>query len=210
MSTVSHEIAVTPRTECGKGPSRRARHQKLVPVVVYSKGKESKNFFLQAKEWEVLSKHDFNLLTLIDGKNKISAIVKEVQVNYMKSYVIHIDFQEVNMTEELHSSVSIHALPGDPAALSVGGILEQSLHTIEVACLPNKLPEAIFVDISQLAMGHAMHVKDLVMPEGVRALTDPDALVYHIMKQAAAASEEATAATVAVAAAATTTTEAKK
>ncbi len=94
MSNANNEIAVTLRDQFGKGASRRARHNGLIPVVVYGKGKENRTFFMKGNEWEVVAREKSDVV-LVYGDEKISVKVQEQQVNYMKSYVVHIDFVEI-------------------------------------------------------------------------------------------------------------------
>jgi large subunit ribosomal protein L25 len=191
MSTTTHEIAAKPRSEFGKNASRRARRAGLVPAVVYSKGQEGSAIYVDAREWAALCNSDFNLVTLVDGKKKTAVLVKEVQVNYLKNEYIHIDFQEVAMNEAITASVAVHAAPGDPAGFAQGGLLEQQMHEIEVSSLPSALPESIAVDVSGLELDQHLLVKDIVLPEGVTAVTDGDHIVFTVMQPAAAASAEA-------------------
>ena len=116
-----------------------------------------------------------------NGAAKIPALVKEIQFNYLKNYVLHVDFQEVDMNEEITDFVPIHA-HGESVGAAHGGILEQELHELEVTCRPDHLPEAIRVDVSALAIGDSLHVKDLVLPEGVRVDIDPETTVFHVVR----------------------------
>ena len=102
MSKVNNEIAVQERREFGKNASRRARKAGRIPVSVYSKGKESRSFLIDADEWKVLSGHGAHMVSLLDGAKKIPALVKEVQFNYLKNYVLHVDFQEVDLNQEIN------------------------------------------------------------------------------------------------------------
>ncbi len=181
MSKVNNEIAVQERREFGKNASRRARKAGQIPVSVYSKGKESRSFLIDADEWKVLSGHGAHMVTLLDGAKKIPALVKEVQFNYLKNYVLHVDFQEVDLNQEITDFVPIHA-HGESVGAAHGGILEQELHELEVTCRPDHLPEAIRVDVSALAIGDSLHVKDLVLPEGVRTAEDPETTVFHVVR----------------------------
>ena len=131
MSKVNNEIAVQERREFGKNASRRARKAGQIPVSVYSKGKESRSFLIDADEWKVLSGHGAHMVTLLDGAKKIPALVKEVQFNYLKNYVLHVDFQEVDLNQEITDFVPIHA-HGESVGAAHGGILEQELHELEV------------------------------------------------------------------------------
>jgi large subunit ribosomal protein L25 len=159
-----------------------------VPAIIYSKGAEGKKFSLDATEWRTMTRQgDVNLVDLKsqDGATT-KALVKDVQEDFLKNEIVHIDFMEVRMDEEITASVSIHALPGTPVGVSQGGILEQPMHEITVSCLPANLPEeGIEVDISELEIDCSLHIKELTMPEGVTAVDDPDSIVFHVMHQKA-------------------------
>jgi large subunit ribosomal protein L25 len=131
------------------------------------------------------------------------ALVKEVQYDTLRNVFLHIDFQAVRMDEKIHASVPVHPAFGVEAiGITHGGILEQPLHTIEVSCLPTALPEAITIDLAGLEVDHSIHVKDLVMPAGVSAVSDPDAVVFHMIKPSTAEATATPAAAAAPAAAA--------
>ena len=192
MSKVNNEIAVQERREFGKNASRRARKAGLIPVSVYSKGKESRSFLIDADEWKVLSGHGAHMVSLLDGAKKIPALVKEVQFNYLKNYVLHVDFQEVDLEHEITDFVPVHA-HGESVGAAHGGILEQELHELEVTCRPDHLPEVIRVDVTALAIGDSLHVKDLVLPEGVRTYVDPETTVFHVIRPKEESAEPAEA-----------------
>jgi large subunit ribosomal protein L25 len=159
-----------------------------VPAIIYGKGAEGKKFSLNETEWRTLTRQgDVNLVDLKSADGSLTkALVKDVQEDFLKNQIVHVDFIEVRMDEEITAAVSIHALPGTPVGVSKGGILEQPMHEITVSCLPAKLPEeGIEVDISELDIDSSLHIKDLKMPEGVKALDDQDSIVFHIMHQKA-------------------------
>ena len=190
MTKTNYELAVELRSELGKGASRRARKAGKVPAVIYSRGAEPQPLFVSAHEWEALSKHDFNLVTLVQGKKKTAAVVKEVQNNYMKNIVVHIDFQEVKMDEKITTSVPVIA-KGEAVGVSKGGSLEQAVHEIEVNALPADLPEHLEVDVTSLEIDQSIHVSEVVLPEKVELVTDGKLVVFTVAKPI---SEEAPAA----------------
>ena len=194
MSKVNNEIAVQDRKEFGKCASRRSRKSGMIPAVIYSKGKEAKAIMVDADAWKVLAGHHVQMVTLVDGANKIAALVKEVQFNHLKNYVQHIDFLEVDLNADVTALVPVHA-HGDCLGVSRGGILEFELHEIEVVCHPGHLPEFIAAEVTSLDVGDSLHVKDLAMPEGVRTDLDPEAVVAHVVrpKEEAEAPAEAAA-----------------
>lgn len=164
------DINVSPRTAVGSGPVGRLRKEGLIPGVVYGKGRENINVQLDRSSFtKVLkgSSSDNILVHLNLGGNQQLALVQEVQHDYIKSVVTHVDFHAINPDEEIHAAVPV-SLVGEPAGAKFGGLLELLLHTLEVNCLPKNLPEKLIVEVSHLNVGDAIHVSDLKLPEGVR------------------------------------------
>ena len=182
MSKETIRIAVEERKDFGKNASRRARRAGLIPAAVYSKGKETQTFLVNADEWKVFSVHHAaHMVTLVNGSAEIPALIKEVQFNHLKNYVQHIDFQQVDLNQDIVATVAIHAIGEAPGAAH-GGILEQELHELEVSCHPADLPEMLTVDVGKLEIGDALHVSDLVLPAGVKCETDPETVVFHVAR----------------------------
>lgn len=94
MST-GYEINAQERNVFGKGNSRRARKDGLIPAVVYSNGKDTESIFVKDNEWAILANSKAKAITLVVGDVKKNVVVKEIQTNYLKGYVVHIDFMEV-------------------------------------------------------------------------------------------------------------------
>jgi large subunit ribosomal protein L25 len=189
-SKTNYELAVESRTELGTGAVRRARRVGKIPAVIYSRGAETAPLFVDAKEWESLTRNDFNLLTLLNGKKKTAAVVKEIQHNYLKAYVVHIDFQEVKMDEKITAGIPVRPSHGEAIGVAQGGNFEQSIHEIEVNCLPGDLPEHLEADITGLEIGDSLHVGEIALPENVELITNPKLAVFHVAKSAVAEEEE--------------------
>lgn len=185
MSKEKNLIVVKNRDGKGKGPAKKMRREGMVPGIVYTRGNESQAVALDSTEWGKLAKHDVNLVTLKKENGDVTkALVKEVQMDYLKNIALHIDFQEIRMDEVITAKVAVHAGVGQhPVGVSQGGVLSQPLHEIEVKCLPGDLPESIEVDISELEIDGAIHVSGLVLPKGVTTTEDPEAVVFMVTQQ---------------------------
>lgn len=181
MSTV-HEIGVVARSGFGKNASRRARKEGLVPVNVYAKGKENRAFALKSNEWEALTNNDFNVIYLVNGDEKIAAVVKDVQINYLKSEIVHIDFLEIDVNASISAAVAVHSI-GSAAGLSAGGVMEQMMHEMTICGPALSMPEKIEVDVTALPAGGTIAVKDVILPEGFVAEDDPEQIVFHIVSE---------------------------
>jgi len=193
-SKTNYELAVESRSDLGTAASRRARKAGKIPAVMYSRGADTAPLFVDAKEWDALSRHDFNLLTLLNGKKKTAAVVKEVQRNYLKAYVVHIDFQEVKMDEKITASIPVRPSYGEAVGVSKGGNFDQVIYEIEINCLPGNLPEHFEADITALEIGDSLHVSEIALPEDVELITDSKLVIFHVSKPVAeevAVAEEA-------------------
>ena len=120
-------------------------------------------------------------IALKEGDNEILALIKDVQNDFMRGKASHVDFLEVRRDQVIKATVAVHAGHTVPVGISQGGLLEQFVHEIEVECLPDALPESVEIDVSKLELDQAMHVSELVLPEGVKAASEGDIVVFHVV-----------------------------
>ncbi|MDR0624321.1 MAG: 50S ribosomal protein L25 [Treponema sp.] len=186
------------RQGTGSPAARRIRRSGRIPAVLYGRSGQAISIDLDAKEF-VQGVKNISESTIvkveIDGKSH-DAFVKDTQRNITDGNIIHVDFYEVESGIALRARVSIHII-GNPIGVREGGILESPLHEIEVECLPKDLPERIEVDVSELKVNQSIHVRDIVLGEGVRLISGADqvvALVKFAKTEAAAPTEEEAAA----------------
>jgi large subunit ribosomal protein L25 len=102
-----------------------------------------------------------------------------VQWDHLGKEVLHIDFERVSADERIHVSVPIE-LRGVAPGVTGGGVLDQPMHELAIECPAIAVPESIRVNVGELQLGAAIHVRDLHLPEGVTATGDPDAVVVHV------------------------------
>ncbi len=176
-------LKVKIREELGKEAVKKLRHQGLIPAVVY-KGKNSLNIKLSSKDFfEVIhTKAGENAIVNLQVESKKpsrTAIIKEIQYHPLKGDILHVDFNEISLTETLTVKVPI-AVRGEAQGIKEGGILEHVLWEIEVECLPTEIPENIPVDVTPLKLGDSILVNDLQLPEGIKVLTDSTATVISL------------------------------
>lgn len=166
------ELVAEPRSDVGKGASRRLRRNGQVPGILYGAGREalmftvSHNELLLQLEHEAFSSH---ILTLKLKDKAESVVLKDLQRHPYKAQILHLDLLRVAADEELTMLVPIHFM-NEEACIGVkrdGGVISHLLSEIEVECLPKYLPEFIEVDTAYLEIGQILHLSDIVMPEGV-------------------------------------------
>ena len=110
----------------------------------------------------------------IDGKGKAhSVVIKDMQLDPVRDRVIHIDFHEVRLDQPINTVVVVH-VEGQSHGVSMGGILSQPTHELNISVLPTAIPEQILVDVSALEIGGSLRLADIPPVEGVTFLDDPE------------------------------------
>ncbi len=176
-------LAAAPRDVIGKA-NRRLKEAGQIPAIVYGAGRESKPIALDRHEFELFMQHHGSgsaLVSLkIEGENEpVDAIIKDMQMSPVKGSVLHIDFLAIKMDEVIESTAAIHFV-GDAPGVKEGGVFLHDLRELMVEALPKNLPDYIEVDVSALELGHSISVSDVVAPEGVTILDDPETNVCSV------------------------------
>jgi large subunit ribosomal protein L25 len=175
----SVELKVEKRDGRGTRKARHLRKTGLVPGVVYGHKQETISVSLSAEELARVIRLGAHVVDLrLDGGLE-KALIRDLQWDHLGKDLLHIDFERVSADERIEVPVRIE-LKGIAPGVTGGGILDQPLHTLTVECLAISIPDSIRVNINELQLDGAIHVKDLTLPEGVKALADPDAIVVHI------------------------------
>ncbi|RPJ28766.1 MAG: 50S ribosomal protein L25 [Chloroflexi bacterium] len=167
------------RDVIGKQVKAMRRAGKL-PGVIYGRHTEPINVSLDAHTAAlVLGKlTSSSLVTIALDGTEYPALVREKQRDYIKNRLLHVDFLAVSLTESLHATVSVNFVGVSPAVKDFNAVLVANLQSLAVECLPTDLPERIDVDISVLTRpGEGIRVRDVVVPDKVRLLDDPDTMV---------------------------------
>ncbi len=181
------KLTAQTRLTSGRTAVNKIKQQGLVPAVIYGGQDKPQNLSINAREISNIlahatSEHFLVDLEIADGGNKTSrlALVQEVQHHPIKGNVLHVDFHTVKADEKLHAKIPIETIGEAGGVKNFGGILEFPMHEIEVECLPKDLPEVITLDVSELGVGDAIHIKDIKFPEGVTARVDEDLTVVRV------------------------------
>ena len=167
------ELNATKREEVGRGNTRKyCLENGLIPAVVYGAGKDSQNIYTPAKDINMYKDtvaFQSSIMDLNISGKKEHVIVKECQVNPSNALAVHVDFMRVSTSQKMKMTVAIKYV-GEDVASSIkenGGILSRIMTEVEVLCLPTNLPEAIEVDVTNLALDHSIHLSELKLPKGV-------------------------------------------
>ena len=169
--TISFEIGAVPRSDAGKGASRRLRRAGLVPAIIYGGHKDPEmvsvvhNELLQHLEHEAFYSH---ILTVDVTGNKQQVVLKDMQRHPSKPFVLHLDLLRVVAGEKIRVHVPLHFVNESKApGVKMGGAASHQVTGVEVSCLPRDLPEFIEIDMSGMEMGDAVHLSEIRLPQGV-------------------------------------------
>jgi len=170
----------------GKGAARSLRRAGKVPATLYRAG--------QAQSIQLLRKELSKLINSVAGEqvmvdlqfadgNKKLALLKDYQVDPIRSELLHTDFFEVSLTETVKITVHV-ATHGEPIGVKRdAGLLQHPTREILIECLPDKIPGKIDIDISKLEIGQSIHVSDLKLDEGIKILSDPHEVIVNVVAQ---------------------------
>ncbi len=194
------EMNAEPRSDSGKGASRRLRKEGLVPAIVYGGEKDPAMVSLKHNELIHELENEATYTQIIDlkvGGDTEKVILRDLQRHPYKNKVMHADFYRVNMKQTLNVNIPIHVI-NDDICVGVkmeGGMLTTLLNEIEVVCLPKDLPEYIEVDAENIHLGETLHLSEIKLPEGVESAAlqygeDHDTGVLSVVKTRATAEED--------------------
>ena len=190
----SASLSAELRNDRGKGVARKLRAAGRVPGVIYGHGREPQSLSLVARDLDKLLSQIAAGSTVIEltlGRATTKTLIREIQRHPFKKQVLHIDFMELVAGEKVIVDIPL-VFVGVPEGVRLSGaLLEQIVHSIEVNVDPSNIPNHIDVDVTNLAMGHSLHVRDLTLPEGLEVLTDEDTTICAVIAPRAVVEEKA-------------------
>ena len=184
-ATLSAEVG----RQTGSSASRRLRAADRIPGVLYGHGMEPVTLSVARRDLRVAISGPAGqntILTLaVDGKS-YNAVIKEMQRHPVRRNVSHIDFVQINLSEEITMQVPVHLTGTAKAVLSAGGLVDPAVDTLEVRTTPANVPNEILIDITDMTPEQVIRLSDVVLPKGVVATGDPDMPVVTVMISRAA------------------------
>src|SRR5579872_2841499 len=172
-------LKVQPRTGKGSRATAKLRKEGLVPAIVYGHKKENAVIAVSAEELDrAIRILHVRMLSLDINGTAETVLIREVQWDPFGKQMMHVDFERKSASEKVKVTIPVE-LRNTPKVMG-GGVLDQPLHTLHIECPLGSIPEAIRIDITNLALGHPIHVKELTLPEKVKVLESPEAVVVQL------------------------------
>ena len=170
----------------GKEASRRLRNQGRVPAVLYGKGSETVALSVEAHEAQLLFQSisvENTIIGLeIDGEKKlVPTLIREIQAHPYKPVLYHVDFLLIREGQKLELEIPVELVGVPEGVRTGGGVLQQTVHEVEVRCLPTQIPSSFEIDVAHLGIGDSIHASDLKLPEGVELLIDPEQVICSVV-----------------------------
>ena len=168
-----YQLAVRVRETTGKEAAKKMRREKDIPGVFYGPGSEP--IMVSFKDGDLrkilkssASENIIMGLQIETDKGTETKIVmlKELQSDPLKDSYIHADFYEISMDKVLTLNVPV-VLVNTPVGVANGGILQHVRRELTISCLPDKVIESLEVDVSGLGIGESLHIRDIVLPDGI-------------------------------------------
>jgi len=174
------------REATGRSAIRKLKARGIVPAIVYGGKDKPQPLQVSRRDISLMLSHASgeNILVELEitgEKGSRMAMIQEIQHSPAGGDVLHVDFHAVSMDEKIEADVPLEPVGVANGVKNFGGLLEQSLRTLEVECLPRDLPDKITVDVSALNIGDSIHVRDIQLPTGVAAKTQPDLTAFSVV-----------------------------
>jgi large subunit ribosomal protein L25 len=185
------------RPDVGRSAVRKLRARGFIPAVIYGGNDKPQPLHVSARDINAMMSQASGENVLVeleigsDGKSR-TALVKEVQHSPVGGEIRHVDFHAISMDQMIQAEVPLEPVGTAVGVKTFGGLLEQSLREIAIECLPGDLPDRITVDVSQLNIGDAIHVREIQLPSGVTPKVQLDLTAFSVL--APVAEEEPVAA----------------
>ena len=185
------------KREAGKGKASSLRNKGLIPAVLYGKGVEPMTIAVNEKNLELAVRSEAGMNVLFDlnieGASKVVSRIREYQADPIDRNFTHVDFQAIDLTQKMVVEVPI-VLTGKSKGVKEGGVLVLDRRTLNVKCLPDHIPGKIEIDITEVVIGHSIHINDIKLPEGVECHHDVNFAIVSVVapqKEEVAAAEAA-------------------
>ncbi len=184
------KLEVQLRKKVGTRSVKSVRREGFIPAIVYGGERKDPTAIKvnQRKYEKVMRAHQGESvvfhLNVMEGEKKLrdyAAIVKEEQHHPVSEDLIHVDFNRISLDKEIEVTVPISAKGEAIGVKQEGGSLDQALWELSISCLPMKIPVKFEIDVSHLNIGNAIHVSDIVLPDGVVSKNDTEAIVFSVV-----------------------------
>jgi large subunit ribosomal protein L25 len=167
---MAEQMLVELRDQRGKLNNRRLRRSGKIPAVLYGHGEENVCLDVSAETLSTALRHGSRLVDLTGAVNE-SAFIRDVQWDTWGTHVLHVDFTRISADEVVEVTLTIE-LRGEAPGVRAGGIVDQLIHDVEIACPAGSIPEKLQVNINHLKLEDKITLAELQIPQGAKLLVE--------------------------------------
>ncbi len=170
--------------ETGSAESRRLLTQDHIPAVIYGHGMKPVSITVERRELRLALSGPAGTNTILElqvGNKSYPAVVKEMQRDPVKRGVRHIDFMQIDLSEEIVMAIPVHLTGTAKAVLAEGGLVDPTVDRIEVRAAANNIPNEILIDVTNMGMDDVIRLGDIELPPGVTAVADADLVIVTVL-----------------------------
>lgn len=180
-------LNVLKRVRMGKSGAREIRREGNVPAILYGKGADPIPLVINPADLKqaLSTEAGENTLLEINVQNdseeiKKLSLLRDIQYDFITSKPIHFDFQALDMEKRITVGVPV-VITGISKGVKEGGILEEILRDISVECLPKDIPNSYEVDVTELEIGHSIHIGALEIADEINLLHEEDETIATVL-----------------------------
>lgn len=175
-------LEATERTKAGTNAAKQLRKTGLVPAVMYGHGEATAVLSIPGEALYKAIRMGVRIFDVKSPAGVQKTLLRDIQWDPLGHDILHADFYRVRADEKITLEVKVE-IRGTAPGVTGGGVLVQQIHSLSVECLIINIPETVRVNIGELQIDQAIHVKELKLPEGVVIKNDPEAIVVMIAKK---------------------------
>src|SRR5437870_13399077 len=180
------KLKAEPRASVGRSAVRKLKARGVIPAIIYGGKDKPQPLQVSARDINAMMSHASGENVLVEleiagEKSNRTALVQEIQHSPVGGDILHIDFHAISMDETIQAEVPLEPSGVPNGVKNFGGLLEQSLRSLAVECLPRDLPDRVTVDVSGLNIGDSIHVRDIQLPTGVAAKVQPELTAFSVL-----------------------------
>jgi len=181
-----HKLIVHNRNLVGR-KVKQLRRQGFIPANLFGHNIDSISIQVDAAKFSKVYNEvgETSIIELSLNDKAYPCLVKGIAIEPVTGSYLHVDFHNVSLKEKVTATIPLEVTGESAAVKELGGVVNQSLHELEVEALPTDLPENIIVDITSLAaIGDSIAIKDLSIPSEVAVSLDPETIVISVAEPA--------------------------
>jgi large subunit ribosomal protein L25 len=175
-------LEVEERKDAGTNAAKQIRKKGLVPAVIYGRKEATAALAVPGDLLYKAIRHGVRIFDVTLKGAVQKALLRDIQWDPLGHDILHADFYRVSADQTITLDVKLE-LRGTAPGVTAGGVLVQQVHSLSVECLIINIPESIRVNVAELQIDQAIHVRELKLPEGVKVKNDPESIVVQVTKK---------------------------